>query len=168
MRPSRARVLHSDSIPCGLGMPAPSHRQTSRPLRKKKNVRGRSNLACSVRHRLLVRKRSVFVFSSPNFLFSEPDICRQHHVEHLACAPRNRRSCDCPRGCTCLFPFPTQRDRKELNITLLSLSGITKIGILAASFPPSQARSTAFATFGAGAPIGKGVSRRAAYSELVV
>jgi MFS family permease len=29
-----------------------------------------------------------------------------------------------------------------------------KIGILAAAFPPSQARSTAFAAFGAGAPMG--------------
>jgi len=40
---------------------------------------------------------------------------------------------------------------------LTSFSGNTKIGILASSFPPSQARSIAFATFGAGAPIGERV-----------
>jgi len=30
------------------------------------------------------------------------------------------------------------------------------MGILATTFPPSQARSAAFATFGAGVPIGEG------------
>ncbi|KAF9649381.1 MFS general substrate transporter [Thelephora ganbajun] len=51
-------------------------------------------------------------------------------------------------------------DNITLNV-LRALQGIggaaiipASIGILAAAFPPSQARSTAFATFGAGAPIG--------------
>ena len=73
---------------------------------------------------------------------------RRHHAEYTACAPRNRRSCDHPRSCTSLR-------FGEREIKPLTLPGNTKIGILAAAFPPSQARSTAFATFGAGAPIGE-------------
>ena len=49
--------------------------------------------------------------------------------------------------------FSIQRTR-EIKL-LRPFSGNAQMGILAAAFPPSQARSTAFATFGAGAPIGE-------------
>jgi hypothetical protein len=41
---------------------------------------------------------------------------RQHHVEHITCASRNRRSCDRPRSGTCLFLNSV--DEKELNLNI--------------------------------------------------
>ena len=103
-------------IPCALGMLAASHRQSCRCIRKEEDVRGWSDLACRIHSRLRVCQRSVDLFSlktERKLPFSDqPSRHRRHHADCPPCAPRNRRSCDRPRGGA---TFPIQRTREKLS-----------------------------------------------------
>ena len=139
-------------IPRAPGMPAASLRQTCRCIRKEEDVGGWSSLACRVCYRLRVRQRSVDVFV---FFLS---LTNRHITDDVTLnvlrALQGIGGAAIVPAAVRLFQFS---EREEIKLLTDFFSGNTKMGILAAAFPPSQARSAAFATFGAGAPIGEGV-----------